>query len=90
MKKTGLSKREFRKICGYAIQYEFCICYLCGLPIVSGQKWNLDHIRPKSHGGKNVPQNLRPVHVDCNQAKADMSLGAFRLIQHIGQKQRGI
>lgn len=91
MKKSGISKREFRKICGYAVHYEFCVCYLCGLPITDGQKWNLDHIKPKSRGGKSTPENLRPVHADCNQAKSDLSLAQFRKIQQIGQnlKQRG-
>lgn len=77
------SKKQFRKICEYAIQYEFCFCYLCGQPIVLGQKWNLDHIKPRSKGGKTTPANLRPTHYDCNLAKSDLSLGQYRLIQQI-------
>lgn len=89
MKKSGISNRDFRKICGLAVHYEFCVCYLCGLPITRGQKWNLDHVKPKSHGGASAPDNLRPVHIDCNQAKADLSLAQFRQIQQISQKQKG-
>ena len=77
------SKKKFRKICEYAVHYEFCYCYLCGEPILEGQKWNLDHVRPKSKGGPTTPDNLRPVHYDCNQAKADLSLGQYRLIQRV-------
>lgn len=77
------SKKEFKKICEYAVHYEFCYCYLCGLPIIEGQKWNLDHVKPASKGGKTVPENLRPVHYNCNQAKADLSLTQFRAIQEL-------
>lgn len=82
------SKKEFRRICGYAVHYEFCMCYLCGLPIIDGQKWNLDHVRPASKGGKTTPENLRPVHCDCNQAKADLSLAQFRKIQELKERQK--
>lgn len=83
MRKARLdfSKKQFRKICEYAVHYEFCCCYLCGQPILEGQRWNLDHVRPRSKGGKTTPDNLRPTHYDCNQAKADMSLKQYRQIQ---------
>mgnify|MGYP002516074397 CR=1 FL=1 len=84
-----ISKKQFRKLCERAIYYGFCYCYLCGEPIVKGDKWNLDHIRPRAKGGLTVPDNLRPVHVDCNQAKKDMYLGEYRQIQQIILKQTG-
>lgn len=83
-----MSKREFKKMCEYAVHYEFCYCYLCGQPIVDGQHWNLDHVRPASRGGATAPENLRPVHYDCNQAKADLSLVQFRKIQELKEKQK--
>lgn len=82
------SKKEFKKICEYAVHYEFCYCYLCGLPILDGQKWNLDHVKPASKGGKTTPENLRPVHYNCNQAKADLSLMQFRAIQELKERQK--
>ena len=82
------SKKEFKKICEYAVHYEFCYCYLCGLPILDGQKWNLDHVKPASKGGKTTPKNLRPVHYDCNQAKADLSLTQFRAIQELKERHK--
>lgn len=81
------SKREFRKICEYAVSYGFCYCYLCGQPITPDQKWNLDHVRCKSKGGKTEPSNLRPVHYQCNQDKADMPLGMYRLKQLLTQNK---
>lgn len=81
-KAEKLSKKQFKEIIEYSIQYHFCYCYLCGEPILPGQKWNLDHVHPRSKGGQTKPNNLRPTHYDCNQAKADMSLMQFRQIQH--------
>ena len=84
------SKKQFRKLCEYAVRYEFCYCYLCGEPILQGQKWNLDHIKPRSKGGETTPENLRPTHYDCNSAKADLTLGQYRqIIQTINNKQKG-
>ena len=75
------SKKKFREIIEYAVHYRFCYCYLCGEPILPGQEWNLDHVKPRAKGGKSELYNLRPTHYECNQAKADMSLGQFRQMQ---------
>lgn len=84
------SKRQFRKMCEFAVHYQFCYCYLCGQPILEGQKWNLDHIKPRSKGGKTEAHNLRPTHYDCNQSKADLTIGQYRQIRQtiINQKER--
>lgn len=87
-KHEQISKKVFRKICDYAVHYEFCYCYLCGEPIRPWQRWNLDHVRPVSKGGPTTPDNLRPVHYDCNQAKADMTLGQFRMVQQLKDKEK--
>lgn len=78
-----ISKKQFRNICEQAIYYGFCYCYLCGKPIIRGDKWNLDHIRPRSKNGQTTPENLMPTHYDCNQAKKDMFLEEYRQIQQI-------
>lgn len=80
-----MTKREFREICEYAVQYQFCYCYLCGRPILPGQKWNLDHVHPHSKDGPTTPDNLRPTHYDCNQAKADLTLAQFKKIKELGR-----
>ena len=81
------SKKQFRKICEYAVHYHFCYCYLCGKPITADQDWNLDHIVPRAKKGQTTPDNLRPVHANCNQAKADLTLGQYRQIQKLITKQ---
>lgn len=45
------------------------MCALCGKEIRSGKKWLVEHMRPLSLGGTNEPENLRPVHVACADAK---------------------
>lgn len=82
------SKKQFRKICEYAVHYGFCYCYLCGQPILEGQHWNLDHIVPRAKKGQTTPSNLRPTHYDCNSAKSDLTIGQYRQIQKLISKQR--
>ena len=83
-----MDKVEFKKICKYAVQYHFCYCYLCGLPIISLEDLSLDHVKPKSRKGKSTPDNLMPTHKKCNQAKADLSIKQFRMIQELGKERR--
>lgn len=51
------------------------ICLLCDEPIpreeILDDEYNLDHIRPRSHGGSNQNFNLRLVHLACNSEKAN-------------------
>ena len=73
-----ISKKRFRELCQYAVHYHFCYCYLCGQPITDGQNWNLDHVFPKSRGGKSTVSNLRPTHYWCNSAKGNMTIEQWR------------
>ncbi len=82
------TKREFKKICELAVHYDMCYCYLCGQPIRPWHRWNLDHVKPVALGGRTEVDNLRPVHYDCNQAKADLTLAQFRTIQELADKHR--
>lgn len=50
---------------------EIIRCSLCGNPIDSPELLSLDHIIPKSKGGKNYSYNLQPTHHRCNRKKAD-------------------
>jgi 5-methylcytosine-specific restriction protein A len=45
------------------------ICGICGREIRSGQRWIVEHMRALSLGGTNEPENLRPVHTACADAK---------------------
>ena len=49
------------------------MCYLCLLPM-GVNDWNLDHIVPRSAGGRSTIGNLAAVHVVCNQVKGHRGL----------------
>lgn len=51
-------------------------CFYCGHGL-NKQRWHLDHFVPKSKGGKNEFNNLRPACKDCNTAKSDMPYERF-------------
>ncbi len=54
-------------------------CGICGRQIrhrkLFTMEVNIDHIRPKAHGGHSFPDNLQLVHMVCNQKKADSCHG---------------
>jgi 5-methylcytosine-specific restriction endonuclease McrA len=50
-------------------------CYLCGEPIVDRPE--LDHVIPRSRGGRTSLLNLRWTHHTCNRGKHDMLLHEF-------------
>lgn len=58
-----------------------CYCYLCGLLIISPKHMNLDHIFPKSKGGKAISKNLRPAHIWCNSEKADLTIEQYCIMK---------
>jgi 5-methylcytosine-specific restriction endonuclease McrA len=53
------------------------VCWLCGEPITEG--WpdrhplsaSVDHVLPRSLGGSDSIQNLRPVHFGCNASRGN-------------------
>ena len=50
-------------------------CYLCGNDIdLFKDRYDLDHIQPKSKGGNNQLRNLHPSCSDCNYLKGNLSL----------------
>ena len=44
-------------------------CEHCGLTFKDGDKWEVDHILPKSMGGKHVFTNLQLLHKHCHDEK---------------------
>ncbi|AKI28641.1 hypothetical protein GMA5_27 [Gordonia phage GMA5] len=46
------------------------VCHLCGRPGAS----TADHVIPRSRGGRDALDNLRPAHLSCNQSRGDMTL----------------
>jgi len=46
------------------------ICHLCGEPGADTP----DHLVPRSHGGSDSIENLRPAHRSCNSSRSDLTL----------------
>lgn len=46
-------------------------CVLCGVQIIPGSRWILEHMRPLALGGTNDESNLFPVHLECAAAKTN-------------------
>ena len=44
-------------------------CHLCSRQIVSGEKWDLDHVVALINGGENRESNLKPAHRKCHVDK---------------------
>lgn len=55
-------------------------CGICRGPILPSEVLqpdviNIDHIRPRSHGGSDDPGNLQLSHEPCNSAKGSQCAG---------------
>lgn len=59
---TPQTKRNRRK---RVVDTHGLTCWICGLPIPDDE-FTLDHVIPKSEGGTNAEENLRPAHRKCN------------------------
>ncbi len=51
-------------------------CQYCGRTPEDGIKLQIDHVRPKKHGGKYIPENLITSCLECNCGKSDILLDA--------------
>lgn len=69
-KGTKWLKNEIKK------RDKYC-CYICGR-LLNDNEITLDHIVPKSKGGKDTFDNLATCCFYCNNLKADMSLEEFK------------
>ena len=45
------------------------MCPLCGERLRGQRAWNVDHIRPRLHGGADGKRNLQITHTECNSYK---------------------
>lgn len=59
-------------------------CHLCGRPGAT----TADHLIPRSHGGTDDLENLRPAHARCNYARKNMSLAEWRRKYPINLEKR--
>lgn len=68
---------EARRL-GVLVRAEFgYLCHLCGLEIEEGD-YSVDHVVPRSKGGSNSLENLRPAHQLCNSTRRDRPIEEFR------------
>lgn len=56
-----------------AVELHGMICHLCGGVIERLSELSIDHVRPRSRGGRTVIDNLRPAHRTCNHIKANLT-----------------
>lgn len=72
----GLSRAQVRTL---LYNRQDGVCLLCGDDLPQGylhsQHVNIDHTRPRSHGGPDVLDNLTLAHRPCNGLKADTCAG---------------
>jgi 5-methylcytosine-specific restriction endonuclease McrA len=70
---TGTSRqaRKRRNQVNAVVALHGDICWLCHRPIGSQERMTLDHVLPKSKGGKRTRDNLRPAHFKCNQRRGN-------------------
>jgi hypothetical protein len=47
------------------------VCGLCGEAIEDPRDIHIDHVRPKSRGGRARPENLQVAHAWCNRSKGN-------------------
>ena len=57
--------------------YSGMLCGICGHKMSKKEHANIDHIIPRSRGGKNEPENLQYSHRWGNQYKADRLIGEY-------------
>ena len=64
-----MTSPEAKKLWRRAIKEHFhCQCVYCG-ETYDPKELTLDHVHPKTLGGKDITSNLVPACVKCNQAK---------------------
>ncbi|WP_219724414.1 HNH endonuclease [Glutamicibacter arilaitensis] len=61
------------------------LCHLCRKPIDPAMKGkqglSLDHVLPRSQGGQNTIENLRPSHLLCNSRRGDRPIEEYLLTE---------
>lgn len=79
----SLSGAERRALLDQALLIHGWVCCICGLPIELGTE-SLQHVVPRSKGGTNHPDNLRPAHRICNSKLGAKELSGPTAMIHDG------
>lgn len=67
------SGRRSRRLVEATLARYGTVCHLCGRPGAT----TADHVIPRSAGGDDSIENLRPAHARCNSSRADRSLASW-------------
>lgn len=70
MSKKNWGGRRAQKLVALTLATYGDRCHLCGLRGAT----TADHLIPRSHGGNDALENLRPAHLSCNAARGNQSL----------------
>lgn len=66
------------------------VCYLSGIKIQPGDKWELEHVIALCNGGENRESNMRPALVAPHKAKTRADLAAKSKNDRVRKKHLGI
>jgi len=66
------------------------VCCLCGLKIMVGDKWIVEHIIALELGGGNADDNLGPAHDHCAREKTKEDHARGAKLKRVRQKHLGI
>lgn len=61
--------RGFQAIRTMVFERDKGICHICAKPVVRGQRWHIDHVRPRARGGADSIENYALAHDTCNLRK---------------------
>lgn len=75
--RESLSKRLGRVARQIKARDNYACIYCQATAESSGAHLHLDHLTPRSAGGKDVPSNLALACIRCNSARKDMPLSAW-------------
>lgn len=73
--------RDRRRMLDDALALHGYTCCICGRPITRGDE-SLQHLLPRSRGGTDDPDNLRPAHRRCNSALGARDLDPALVVAH--------
>ncbi|MHC9565010.1 HNH endonuclease [Corynebacterium diphtheriae] len=70
MSKKRWGGRRAQKLVALTLASYGTRCHLCGCMGAT----TADHVIPRSHGGNDSLENLRPAHLSCNAARGNLPL----------------
>lgn len=83
--RSGEAKRRWRKSIKDA--WDNCCCF-CGEPPISDKSLTIDHLKPRSKGGKDISTNCLPACLKHNQAKGSQDWQPWFREQSFYDRQR--